>query len=555
MLDGQPLALELAAARTRVLLPHDMVQRTGRLLQLLTGGGRDLPDRQRSMRAALDGSHQLLDEVEAAVFAQLSVFVGGWTVTAAEQVCECREDVVDVLTRLVDRSLVVADGSGRLAMLETVREYAAERLTEAGAEAGLAVQRRHARYFAEFAAIVGGRYSDSPKPENRTQLDLEAGNLSAALAQAAADGNDTDFGQLIVGTLNYWFYTGRMAQGERWLALSDASHLPADLRAHVLRVIGNVALVKGDLARAIKPLDGAVAAAREVGEPLLLARVLSIRSLAFRHAGKMPRALAYVDEALRVSRSALDEAPATSALSRLLGVLHNERGEILDNLGSTSEARGLFETYRQQSMLEDDQSHLAWALINLSLSALDRGQHSVAKELMASALRAGDEGGSTPIQGDTQMAAGLVEALIGDPTAAIRLEVEAARKIHGSGLLLTLPDTISLLGVALLRSGQPVEAAQMLAAGAAWRAERGLVIVSRITRRTVGEAEAELELVRTRAAGTELALAIEDAAVRGAGAPFGWIEALDLPAVDAGAPTQIHLVDLGQRAAGAATSS
>ena len=84
MLDGQPLALELAAARTRVLPPEDMVARTGRLLQLLTGGSRDLPDRQRSMRAALDGSVQLLDPAEAGVFAQLSVFVGGWTVAAAE---------------------------------------------------------------------------------------------------------------------------------------------------------------------------------------------------------------------------------------------------------------------------------------------------------------------------------------------------------------------------------------------------------------------------------------------------------------------------------------
>jgi tetratricopeptide (TPR) repeat protein len=439
-------------------------------------------------------------------------------------------------------------------MLETVREYAAERLAEAGAEVELAVRRRHRRYYAEFAAVVGGRYSESPKPENRIQLDLESGNLSAALDQAATDGDETDFGQLIVGTLNYWFYTGRMAQGERWLALSDASHLPAHLRAHVLRVIGNVALVKGDLARAIEPLDGAVAAAREVGEPLLLARVLSIRSLAYRHSGNTPRALEYVDEALRVGRSALDEAPATPALSRLLGVLHNERGEILDNLGSTGEARALFETYRQQSLLENDQSHLAWALINLSLSALDRGQEAMAKELMQSALRAGDEGGSTPIQGDTQMAAGLVEALVGDPATGVRLEVEAARKIHGSGLLLTLPDTISLLGVALLRSGQPVEAARMLAAGAAWRTDRGLVTVSRITRRSVAAAEAELAQLRSRSAGTELGLALDDSAARGAGAPFGWIEALDLPPVDAPAPAQIHLVDLGQRAAGAATS-
>jgi predicted ATPase/DNA-binding SARP family transcriptional activator len=555
MLDGQPLALELAAARIRVLLPRDMVQRTGKLLQLLTGGGRDLPDRQRSMRAALDGSAQLLDEVEASVFAQLSVFVGGWTLAAAEQVCESPEDVVDILTRLVDRSLVVADGSGRLAMLETVREYAAERLADAGDGLAATVRRQHTQYFAELAGEVGGRFMVSPDSDTREQLDAEAGNLTAALGHAAADGDDTCFGQLVVGTLTYWFYTGRMAQGERWLALSDTSQLPADLRARVLRVIGNVALVKGELAQAVGPLDGAVAAAREVGEPLLLAKALSIRGLAFHHSGKMTRALGYLDEAVQLVQGALAADPGSADLGRLVAALQNERGELLDNLGSVAEARSLFEAYRQQATLDDDHSHLAWALINLALSACDRGQDALARELVGGALRAADEGGSTPIQGDARMAAGLVEVLIGDPAVAVPLEAEAARMLQSSGLLLTLPDTISLLGAALLMVGQPADAARMLGAGAAWRADRGLVVVSRITQRAIARAEADLAAVRAQAGRSELGAAIDEEAARGAVAPFGWIEALDLPQAGQPVAAQIHLVDLSQRTAGAATSS
>jgi predicted ATPase/DNA-binding SARP family transcriptional activator len=555
MLDGQPLALELAAARVRVLPPQDMVRRTGRLLQLLTGGSVDLPDRQRSMRAALDGSAQLLDEVELSVFGQLSVFVGGWTVAAAEQVCLCPEDVVDVLTRLVDKSLVVADGSGRLSMLDTVREYAAERLSAAGGDLAAELRQRHARFYAEFAADVGYRYQATPDSGRRALLDAEAGNLTAALAHAAESGDRTSFHRLVVGTLSYWFYTGRVAQGERWLALTDASELPPDLRAQVLVVIGNVALVNGDPVRAGEPLDGAVQAAREVGDPFLLARVLSIRGLAHRHTGQPARALEHTEEALAVVRRQLAEEPGAPRFALLLGLLQNERGEILDHLGSSDEARAMFEAYRKQAVVDDDPSHLAWALINIALNEGDRGHHALARELMAAAMRAADEGGSTPIEGDAHMAAGLLELLVdGDPAAAVRHEAQAARMLQSSGLLLTLPDAVSLLGAALLRSRQHADAARMLAAGAAWRASRSLVVVSRPTQNVIVQAEAELAAVRLHSEGSPLARSLDEEAARGAAAPYGWLEALDLPEVGEAGRVEIHLVDLSRSEASAKTA-
>jgi hypothetical protein len=211
--------------------------------------------------------------------------------------------------------------------------------------------------------------------------------------------------------------------------------------------------------------------------------------------------------------------------------------------------------YRRQAIADGDQGHLAWALINLALSACDQGQDALARELIGAAVRAADEGGPTPIQGDAQMAAGLVEVLIGDPAVAVGYQVTAAQMLHSSGLLLTLPDTVSLLGVALLGSGQPAEAARMLAAGAAWRATRGLVVVSRLAQRAIDEAEAALSQQRLAAEGSALAAAIDDESRRGAAIRFASVDELDLPeATEPAAGPPIHLVDLGQHTSRAATS-
>jgi hypothetical protein len=216
----------------------------------------------------------------------------------------------------------------------------------------------------------------------------------------------------------------------------------------------------------------------------------------------------------------------------------------------------MFEAYRRQAAVDGDPSHLAWALINVALNECDRGHHALARELIGNALRAADEGGSTPIEGDAHMAAGLVELLVGgDPVAAVRYLSQAARMLQSSGLLLTLPDAISLLGAALLRTGQQPPAARMLAAGSAWRSGRGLVVVSRLSQNVITEAEAALAQVRLHAQGTALARSIDEEAARGAAAPFGWLEALDLPEPGVAGRVEIHLVDLSRPAAGATTGT
>jgi predicted ATPase len=542
LLDGQPLALELAAARSRVLKPEDMVLRTGRLLQLLTGGGRDLPTRHRSIRAALDWSAQLLDATEANVFAQLSVFSGGWTVDAAEAVCTADEDIFEVLARLVDKSLVVATGDGRLSMLETVREYAGEQLDRADADpdAATALRSRHARYFAELAEELGPRCRTAPDATTRARLDAEGGNLSAALEHSASVDDGLMLGRLAVGLLDYWFFSCRISQARRWLHIAEAASLPHDLRARLLLSAGNIAFVEGDLARAVPAFTGALQTARALGDHVLIARALTARAVAARHIGHMDEALVFIDEAwLRARDPDVDPDEAT-LLQGMLPQVENERGEILDGLGRPEEARTHFEAYRQHGIAEGDRSGVAWASLNLALVECAEGRTESAQQYADAAVTAADDGGYAPVRGDARFVAGLVALTDDEPQRAIPLLADAVRLHHSAGQLLTVPDTISLLGVALLQAGRAPEGARMLAAGAAWRSSHGLAVIGRLAQQVIAAAEAQLAAMPSTPQ-------IAADAARGLATPYGSIESLDLPAEDDDQPPVLRLVDVRQR--------
>jgi predicted ATPase len=282
-LDGLPLALELAAARVRVLPPEEILHRFDRRLELLAGGAAHLPARQRSMWAALDWSARLLDPSELLIFGQLSVFVGGWTIAAAEQVCGsvpvAEPSTVDVLARLAEKSLVVADGTGRLGMLETVRDYAREVLAADPAVAAL-TRDRHAKYYAGLAEELGplsrGWLGAPAGPtaglSPREQLDAEAGNLRLALEYAAGDRVAGDLvhgellGRLVVALLDHWFASGRLREADRWLQAARRSDLSAPLRARLLLSFGNLAVVGGDLPAAAEALAEAHETALRFGD-------------------------------------------------------------------------------------------------------------------------------------------------------------------------------------------------------------------------------------------------------------------------------------------------
>ena len=499
MLDGLPLALELAAARARVLPPEEMLARVGNRLRLLTGGARDLPERQRSIRATLDWSFQLLEPDEARLFAQLSVFCGGWSLDAVEQVCGSAADgdPLDLLDRLVDRSLVVADGSGRMSMLGTVREYAAEMLADA---ARRPVQHRHAEFYAALAEELGPQCRNSPDSGTRARLDLEAANLEAALQYAARDGGGELLARLVIGLLDYWFYSGRVHHADRWVQVAGDAELPGQEQARLLLSAGNLAFVEGDLERAQPALARAHAAAVQLGDLVLLARTRAVQAVVDRHAGRLEQALGQVDVALALLRLPLPAAG--DDIGGLVASLHNERGELLDELGRPDEALVLLHGFAEWAAQQGGPSRLAQAQANLALHAQESGDDARAQALITAAVDSAARGGAAPVRADVLAVAGLVELRASRPDRAAALLRESAALSHRSGQLLTLADTVSLLGAALLAGSGPAGSgpagARLLAAGQAWRTARGLAVVGRSARQAIDQAGERLaELVET----------------------------------------------------------
>jgi predicted ATPase/class 3 adenylate cyclase len=221
-LDGLPLAIELAATRTKVLTPTQMLPRLQRRLTLLTTGARTLPDRQRTLRGAVAWSHDLLPDPQRRLFARLSVFAGGWALESAEAVCDPEElglDILDGLAALVDQSLVArtepAAGQLRFSMLETIREFAEERLAEDGDLEQ--ARRRHAEHFLDLAVAAEPHLTGPDQGEWLDRCDLEQANLRAAL-RWAADAGQTARAQEAAGALwRFWQQRGHLTEGRRRL--------------------------------------------------------------------------------------------------------------------------------------------------------------------------------------------------------------------------------------------------------------------------------------------------------------------------------------------------
>ena len=257
-LDGLPLALELAAARVPLLSPEAMVRRLGDRFKLLTGGARDLPARQQTLRNTLAWSHDLLTDAERTLFARVAVFAGGFTLDDAEAICDAD---VDTLGSLVDRSMVRRDGD-RFVMLETVREFAIERL-EASGEAE-AMEERHAAHFEGFAERVYAQRWVHSKA-GLDALEQEHDNLRAALDRLHR--RDPRRTLRLAGALGwFWHSRSHFVEGRARLAQAlAAAPGPDEVRARALAAAGELAAWSSDLAHARPLIDEAVAIWRNLG--------------------------------------------------------------------------------------------------------------------------------------------------------------------------------------------------------------------------------------------------------------------------------------------------
>ena len=314
-LDDLPLAIELAAARTRLLPPKQLLERLDERLPLLTSGRRDAPERQRTLEATIAWSHDLLSPEEQRVFRQLAVFSGGFTVESAAEVCAAE---IDTLGSLVEQSLVRRLADGRLGMLETIREFALARLAASGEFD--AMRRRHAEWclattrFANVTAEASG--------EHRPDLVLaEQDNIREALTWALEAG-ETGLGLELALGLELVWQVNSPFELTRWLEAfeAQAGELPLADQARILRVRGAAALMSGDLAAEQRLFQESLETFRMLDDQRGIGDLLSRLAESARRRGDLPRARIRAEESLQIARRLGDpirEAPALGTLGQI----------------------------------------------------------------------------------------------------------------------------------------------------------------------------------------------------------------------------------------------
>jgi predicted ATPase/DNA-binding XRE family transcriptional regulator len=388
-LDGLPLAIELAAARAKLLPPAALLGRLERRLPLLVGGARDLPARQRTLRDAIAWSHDLLSPPGRALFRRLAVFAGGCTVEAAEAVADPdgRLDAFAGLAELVDGSLLrEEDGPGaeahpepRFGMLETVREYALERLAEAGEWA--ATRRRHAAWCLAFAEGVDGGFWGAAPGRCLDRLEAEQANFWAALTWALERG-ETELGLRLTSSLwTFNVFRGQMVEARRWQArlLASEGDVAPVVRALAVTAAGELARLSGDPGAALRYGDEGVALARQAGDPKILATALYMRSLAAEVIGDHDRHEALSTEALALFRE-LGEAHWTIEVLISLGRAARKAAD-------ARRVRALLEEARALGRETGDAWAVAWTTTELAEAALADGELGRAAALFGEGVR------------------------------------------------------------------------------------------------------------------------------------------------------------------------
>ena len=372
-LDGIPLAIELAAARVAHLSLPRLLLRLEQRLPLLTGGPRDLPARLRTMRDAIAWSYDLLTPAEQAVFRRLSVFVGGFTLAAAEAVSASRgtagDSVFEAIAALVDQSLLRheerPDGEPRYAMYETVREFGLQSLAESGEDAG--VRHAHARYFLTLSEQQELLSFGAEQVRRLNWLETEHPNFREALAWLEQSGEDEALLQL-VGTLwPLWYFRSHRSEGRQWLerALARAPAAPTALRARGLQGAGVLAHYQGDDERAVPLLEEALALCRSVGDRLGAALTLFVLGIVAEDNGDYDTAAARIEEALAIFQVAAETA--------WVALAHYHLGVVASGQGAADQARA--QLAEAVALFQDvgNRWGVAIALDYLGLVAADQG--------------------------------------------------------------------------------------------------------------------------------------------------------------------------------------
>ncbi|MGK2856805.1 MAG: protein kinase domain-containing protein [Thermoanaerobaculia bacterium] len=383
-LDGLPLAIELAAARIRLLPPAAMLARIENRFSLLSGGPQDLPDRQRTMYGAIAWGHNLLDDAERVLFARVSVFAGGFTLEAAEEVCAAPGgDTLERLASLVDKSFVrqdaASDGEPRFSLLETIRDFGRDRLAESGETA--AIREKHARCFARLA-----HQADEASKESQVAwldiLEREHQNMRLAI-EWALEQHDAKEALHIAGSLWwFWYLRGHYTEGRRWLgkalAREATGELPASARA--LTGAGVMAFLQCDYDEATSLLDRSVELSRATGDQRNRAQALQFLGSIARERGDYDHAIDLHQFALTIFGDLGDSTGIARSLN-YVGFSSWLKGDFERAATVCGETLATFNASR-------DGEGTSWSLLNLAAVALYQGNFENAMKLAKQSLAA-----------------------------------------------------------------------------------------------------------------------------------------------------------------------
>jgi predicted ATPase/class 3 adenylate cyclase len=459
-LDNLPLAIELAAARVKVLSEAALLDRLSERLRLLAGGARDAPERQQTLQATIAWSYDLLAEADRRLFRRLAVFSGGRTLAAMEGVCNSDDelDVFEGVASLVDNSLLrreeQLDDEPRFVMLETIHEYARARLDESD-EADIA-WRRHALYFTEVVEAAAAQLHGPEQQRAFERIAREFGNVRAALGWALE--REPELAIRLAASLGpFYRYMGQAGEGQRRLvrAAHAARDAPPALRGRTLEWAGRLSVLVGDPVTAAQLAREAVAAFQEAGDPLELAGALGGLSEAERIRGNFEEARTRAEQAVAAARASGSDEATAGALNSLSMVL-----------AATDPARALalLEEALELARRSGDPQRIAGFLGNLGVLLLERGDHEAAGPIIAEELEIARAAGNRTQATIAVVNLGLVSVGAHDPAAAeplLREGVEGCRQLDSAlGLCYCLE---GFAGIAAL-TARPERAVRLFAA-------------------------------------------------------------------------------------------
>ena len=462
-LDGLPLALELAAARARVLSPESILLRLQNRLELLRAGPRDLPPRQQTLRNTIAWSYDLLDGQDKRFFAYLSVFPGSFSLKAADEICakldHAREDVLDQLTRLVEKSLLLSsqvESETRFTMLATIREFAHECLVTRGES--IAMERRFADFYLALAEEAESKLTGREQGDWLARLDREHNNLQAAL-QWAIENEEVHLSLRFASSLWYfWYIRGHWTEGRLWLtrvlSLSGAEIDP--LHAKTLRAAGVLASVQDDFSAAQSYLNESLTSFRQDGNTEGEALALNSLGLTMIDHGELLSGKRLLDQSLALMKKSGDKWGTALVLNNL-GVCARAKGENDKAIEFHNQSLELFREL-------EDKRHIARMLINLGIDSRDKAEYDESRKLLSESLSLSREVGEKLGVAESLSYLGSVARRQGDIERACRILRESlAMSVELGNKELTAECLCEFAGCALAR-GEAERATRLFSA-------------------------------------------------------------------------------------------